>query len=168
MDGLWQGAEFWHWWAFAIALVAIEIVAPSTLLLWPAISAAVIGFALLVEPEIEMRHQILAFAVLAVITTVAWQVWLRRHPTRSDRPTLNRRARQYVGRRVSAVGDFVNGRGRVRVDDTEWTAEAEPGHEISAGASVEVESADGTVLKVRPVEARESEAPGSEAPGGEA
>ena len=40
--------EFWHWWAFGVLLIAIEVFAPSTLLIWPAVSAGVIGVLLLV------------------------------------------------------------------------------------------------------------------------
>ena len=153
LEGLLGDVEFWHWWAFAVAMIAIEVVAPSTFLLWPAISAAVIGFVLLLEPDIALGHQILSFAVLAVITSVAWQVWLQRHPMVSDRPNLNLRSQQYVGRRFTVVSDFVNGRGRVKVGDSQWSAEADADVEILTGQSVEVEAAEGTVLRVRPVDA---------------
>lgn len=153
LEGLLGDVEFWHWWAFAVAMIAIEIVAPSTFLLWPAISAAVIGLVLLIDPDIALRHQILAFAVLAVATSVAWQVWLKRHPMVSDRPNLNLRAQQYVGRRFTVTGDFVNGRGRIKVGDSQWSAEADADIEILTGQSVEVEAAEGIILRVRPVDA---------------
>ncbi len=152
LEGLLGDVEFWHWWAFAVAMIAIEVVAPSTFLLWPAISAAVIGLVLLIDPDIAVRHQILAFAVLAVATRVAWQVWLKRHPMVSDRPNLNLRAQQYVGRRFTVVSDFVNGRGRIKVGDSQWSAEADANLEILTGQSVEVEAAEGTILRVRPVD----------------
>ena len=153
LEGLLGDVEFWHWWAFAVAMIAIEVVAPSTFLLWPAISAAVIGFVLLIDPDIAVRHQILAFAVLTVATSVAWQVWLKRHPMVSDRPNLNLRTQQYVGRRFTVMGDFVNGRGRIKVGDSQWSAEADADIEILTGQSVEVEAAEGTILRVRPVDA---------------
>ena len=149
---LFGDVEFWHWWAFAVAMIAIEVVAPSTFLLWPAISAAVIGLVLLIDPDIAVRHQILAFAVLAVATSVAWQVWLKRHPMVSDHPNLNLRAQQYVGRRFTVTDDFVNGRGRIKVGDSQWSAEADADIEILTGQSVEVEAAEGTILRVRPVD----------------
>ena len=46
-------------------------------------------------------------------------------------------------------GPIVNGRGRIRVDDTYWRAE---GQDQPAGARVRVVAVDGVVLKVEGVE----------------
>ena len=85
---LWD-ASYWHWWAFAVALIGIEAIAPSTFLIWPAVSAVAVGFALAIDPEIDWRYQILAFALLSMISNLGWFFWLKRHPSKSDRPALN-------------------------------------------------------------------------------
>ena len=82
--------EFWHWWTFAIALIALEVFLTSTtLLLGPAAAAFIIGLILLIDPGFDWRYQMLLFAVLAVVSAISWQVWLRKHPTKTDHPMLN-------------------------------------------------------------------------------
>ena len=65
----------------------------------------------------------------------------------SDRPDLNVRGQQYVGRSVVVEQAIENGRGRVRVGDTLWSAE---GPDTPAGTSVTVTGTRGTVLVVKP------------------
>lgn len=145
--------EFWHWWAFAIALVAIEAFVASTLLLWPAISAVVIGVVVLVAPDFDWRYQMLLFAVLAVVSTVLWQRWLRMRPIKTDHPNLNTRGKSYVGRRITLSEPLTDGRGRVRMDDTWWQAVSDGGEAIETGSEVEVTGTDGATLIVRAAQA---------------
>lgn len=146
---LWD-IEFWHWWALAIFLVAIEVFVPSTLLIWPAASAAVVGVLLLAVPDLDWRHQVLIFAVLALVTTVIWfRYWLRRHPTETDHPTLNVRGRSLVGRRAHLDAASTDGRGRLRLDDTWWSYATEDGGDLAAGTTVEIIGHDGNLLTVR-------------------
>lgn len=146
---LWE-FEFWHWWAFGIALIVVEVFAISTtILLWPAISAFLIGLILLVDPGFDWRYQLLVFAVLSVASSIGWQMWLRKHPTQTDHPMLNTRGRSYVGRRVTLTEPLENGRGRVRIDDTWWQASAEDNQTLAVGVTVEVSDTDGATLIVR-------------------
>ncbi|MBO6781803.1 MAG: NfeD family protein [Alphaproteobacteria bacterium] len=147
---LWE-VEFWHWWALGVLLIGIEVFAASTLLLWPAISAFVLGGILLVDPNFDWRFQLLLFAVLAIGSSIGWQMWLRKHPTATDHPMLNTRGRSYVGRRVTLVEGLDNGRGRIRIDDTWWQAAVEDGATLKPGGVIEVADTDGATLIVRPV-----------------
>ncbi len=148
---LWN-VSYWHWWAIAVGLVLFEVFAPSTLLLWPAVSAGAVGLLVLFVPQLDWRFQVLIFAVLAVATSIVWQMWLRRHPTQSDHPKLNVRGQSYVGRRLRTEEALEQGRGRVRVDDTSWLAESEDGKTIAADRLVEVIGSDGATLNVREVD----------------
>ena len=157
---LWD-ITYWHWWALAVLLVAIEVLVPSTFLLWPGLSAMAVGAILLAFPDLDWRFQVLAFAVLAVATSVGWQLWLRKHPTETDQPLLNVRGLSYVGRRVRLDQDLAEDRGRIRLDDTSWNAMSEDGSTISAGETVVVTGHESATLKVRRVEpAGEGEADG--------
>ncbi len=144
---LWD-ITYWHWWALAVLLVAVEVLVPSTFLLWPGLSAVAVGGIVLVFPDLDWRLQLLAFAVLAVATSVGWQLWLRKHPTVTDQPLLNVRGQSYVGRRVRLDQDLADGRGRIRIDDTSWSAVSEDGSTIAAGETVEVTGADSATLEV--------------------
>lgn len=144
--------EPWHWWALGAVLLAVEISTPTTYLLWPGIAAALIGVVVAVTPDLDLRIQILAFAVLSVAATVAWKRFVpAEKPEDAAYGTLNQRSAQYVGRRVRALDDFAGGRGAVLVDDTRWSAETVDGSDPAKGATVEIVSAEGAVLKVRPV-----------------
>lgn len=147
---LWE-ISYWHWWAFAVLLIAIEILAPSTLLIWPAASAFLVGVAVAVDPALDWRIQVLAFAVLGVVSTYIWQRWWRNRPIVTDRPTLNLRGQSNIGRRLRLSEALEEGRGRVRLDDTWWLAESESGEALDPGTRVEIVAVESSVLKLRPV-----------------
>ena len=139
-----------NWKHTEIALVALEVfITSTTLLLGPAFAAFLIGVILLIDPGFDWRYQMLLFAVLAVVSAISWQVWLRKHPTKSDHPMLNTRGRSYIGRRLTLDESLENGRGRVRIDDTWWLASTEDSDTLAAGAEVEVADTDGATLIVR-------------------
>ncbi|TFG86238.1 MAG: NfeD family protein, partial [Hyphomicrobiales bacterium] len=101
------------------------------------------------------QWQVLLFAVLAVVSLVAWRDYQRRHPSPTDEPALNRRGEQYIGRVFTLDEAIVNGTGKIRVDDTTWKVS---GGDQPHGATVRVTGVAGTVLTVEP-------APGSKSPG---
>ena len=137
--------EFWHWWVLAAVLMAVEVFAPTTLFLWMGISAGAVGLLVLVANDIGWEIQILLFAIISVVSVVAWRQYARLHPASSDDPLLNRRAEQCVGRLFSLEEPIVNGRGRVKVDGVFWKIE---GDDLEAGNRVKVVGADGVILKV--------------------
>lgn len=139
--------EFWHWWVAALGFIVLEVFAPGTLFLWTGVAAGVVGLLLLVFPEISWQNQFVVFAAVSVVSVVAWRLYHRRHPTQTDRPTLNRRAEQYVGRVLDLDQGIVNGTGKVRVDDTTWKVQ---GADLPAGARVKVVAVEGTILMVEP------------------
>ncbi len=147
---LWM-LDFWHWWAIGIVLIAIETFAISTFLLWPGISALVLGFIVFFAQDMDWRFQVILFAIIAVITSVGWQVWLRKNPTKSDHPNLNVRGASFIGRRVTLAEPLANGRGRIEIGDGWWTVSSENGESLDAGVDVEVVDSDGGTLTIKPV-----------------
>ncbi len=142
-----ENPEFWHWWVLAIILVVIETIAPGTFFLWMGVAAGVVGVVLLALPDLAWEYQLLVFAVFAVASAVSWRLYQRRNPTKTDRPTLNRRGEQYVGRTFTLEEPVVNGQGKIIVDDTTWKIE---GDDLPIGAKVNVTGVEGTVLKIEP------------------
>lgn len=149
---LWM-LDFWHWWAIGIALISLEAFVVSTFLLWPGISALVMGFVVLVVPDMDWRLQLVLFAVMAVITSLGWQRWLRNNPTKSDRPNLNVRGTSFIGRRATLAESLANGRGRLEIGDGWWIVSSLNGDDIAAGVDVEVVDTDGGTLTIKPVSA---------------
>ncbi len=140
-----EGIEFWYWWVAAVVFVVIEILAPGFVFIWLGIAAAVVGLLLLALPAISWELQFLIFAVLSVAAVAGSRIYLRRNPTKSDHPNLNRRGEQYVTRVFTLKEAIVNGQGKIQVDDSTWKIE---GEDLPAGAKVRVIGVAGTRLKV--------------------
>lgn len=140
-----QSLSFWHWWIVAVVLLLIEVMAPSTLLLWPALSAALVGLLLLLMPNLDWHSQWLIFAVATVVSAMIGRAYLRNRPIKTDKPTLNRRGEQYLGRMLTLDTAIVNGVGRIRIDDTQWRIQ---GEDMPAGTRVRVNGVEGSTLLV--------------------
>jgi membrane protein implicated in regulation of membrane protease activity len=136
---------YWHWWALGSLFLIVELLAPGMFFLWLASAAFVTGTLLWGYPNLSLEVQFIAFAVLAVVSVLAMRRYLIGHPIVSDKPSLNRRTAQYVGRVYAVEQAIVNGEGRVRLDDTVWKVR---GKDCPVGTFVRVESADGVVLHV--------------------
>jgi len=148
MDALFQHVNHWTWWILAVALMVLEIFTPGTFFLFMGIAAAVVGFLVLLLP-LSWEWQILIYAVLSVLVTMGGRSYLKRRPVVTDRPTLNRRGAQYVGRTFTLEEPIVNGLGKIHVDDSTWKIE---GSDCAAGSRVKVMGVDGTILRVELVD----------------
>jgi membrane protein implicated in regulation of membrane protease activity len=89
--------------------------------------------------------QALLFAAAAVASVLIGRRLFPYTEQVSDRSSLNLRGNQYVGRTFTLEQPIVEGRGKLRVGDTLWSAE---GPDLAAGARVRVTSVKGTVLVV--------------------
>ena len=141
-DPFWP-LNHWHWWALAVALAAIEVMLPSTFLLWPAMAAVAVGFIALFLPGFGWAYQLMIYSVLAVVTTVLWLQWFKKHPIRTTHPLLNRRTARLVGREALVVEAIRGGIGVVRVDDTAWRARTESGATAEVGQRLHVTGFEG-------------------------
>jgi len=140
-----ESLNFWHWFILAVVLIVLEVFAPGTIFLWLGIAAAVVGVLLYFAPDLGWEYQLMVFAIFSIVSIAAWRVYLKRHPTRTDRPNLNRRGEQYVGRSFTLEHPIVNGLGKITVDDSTWKVR---GPDCEAGTHVKITGVDGTVLLV--------------------
>lgn len=135
------------WWLLALVLIAAEMLAPGYFLLWIGIAAGVMGLVTLVMPGLPAVAQAVLFGVLAIAACLVYWKYIRPiAEQRNDQPLLNKRGAQLIGRRFVLAEAIVNGRGKVKVGDSEWLAE---GPDLPAGSEVEVVAVDGASLKVR-------------------
>jgi membrane protein implicated in regulation of membrane protease activity len=135
----------WNWLILAVLLLALEIVSPGVHFLWFGLAAAVAGVIALAL-GISWQWQVLSFALLSVLVLFSVKRFVRPDVALSDLPDLNVRGQQYVGRSVVVEQAIENGRGKVRVGDTLWSAE---GPDAPIGARVTVTGTRGTVLVVK-------------------
>jgi membrane protein implicated in regulation of membrane protease activity len=136
---------FWHWWSLGAILLIVELLAPGMFFIWMGESAFVVGALLWFFPGMEPESQIMIFSALSVLSILVFRRFLKRHPIQSDRPLLNQRTGGYVGRVFMLEEPIINGRGKIRVDDSTWRVE---GEDCPAGARVRVTDAEGVILKV--------------------
>lgn len=141
-------AVFWHWWAFGALLLVVELLVPGMFFLWMAESACVTGMVLWLYPGLGWEAQLVWFSVLSVVSIAVARKLIVRHPIESDRPLLNQRAAQYVGRTFVLSHPIVNGAGKIRVDDSTWKI---AGADAPAGSRVRVVGAEGIILNVEPL-----------------
>jgi len=144
-----DGATYWHWWVIGVVFVILEVFSPAAFFLWMGVAAGFVGFLLLIVPGLAWEHQLMVFSVSSIASIAVWRGWLKRHPTETDQPRLNRRGEQYVDRMFTLDGPIVNGLGKIRVDDSTWKIS---GADCLAGTKIRVVGVDGVVLQVEPAD----------------
>jgi membrane protein implicated in regulation of membrane protease activity len=135
----------WLWVAAGIVLMALEMLAPGVYLLWIGLGALATGVLVLGAAIPSLDLQLTAFAGFALLAGIGGYFVYRRSPATSDRPDLNRRAEQLLGREFNLEEPIVNGIGRARIDDTVWRVH---GPDLAAGARVRVVGSAATTLTV--------------------
>lgn len=137
----------WFWLTAGVLLGAAEILAPGFFLIWLATAAIITGlFAWAVPVSIPIQAGL--FAVTSIVLVYAVRRWVRDNPIESSDPKLNDRGARMVGDIVIVAEAIQNGRGRVNVGDTVWSAH---GADAAAGTQVRVTGADGAILLVEPL-----------------
>lgn len=138
------------WWILGLVLLGLEVAAPGVYLLFFGIAALVIGTNVVFFPELSWQAQVIGFVVVSAVAVLLGHKWYGQRGERTDGPELNRRTQRLIGRTATLSEAIVGGRGRVSLDDGWWSVE---GPDYPAGTQVVVESADGSVLKVRLLDA---------------
>ena len=140
---------YWHWWLLAVVLFIIELVLPGTFFLWMGVSALIVGGLAALFPAMETAVELITFALLSVVTVVAWKTYQSKHPSKTGHPTLNQGGAQYIGRVIRLSHPIVNGFGKEKVGASFWTIR---GVDADAGVKVKIVAMDSTVLVVELVE----------------
>jgi membrane protein implicated in regulation of membrane protease activity len=137
----------WSWIILGGILLAVELIAPGTFILWLGVSAILVGLISFVI-DWNWQEQGVGFVILAVASLVMW--WRLIRPARrdedaSDQPFLNRGAQGFVGREFTLEKPIVDGAGTVRMGDTIWRV---TGPDCAAGSRVRIARAEGATLFV--------------------
>jgi membrane protein implicated in regulation of membrane protease activity len=137
------------WLIIAIILIGLEFLAPGIYFMWVGFAALVVSGVTFIFPDISWVIQILIFSGLAVVSVLVGRKYIMEKEQSSDDTTLNRRGAQYVGKKCEVVVAFKNGKGKIKVEDTLWTATGDK--DFKMGASVKIVSQDGTRFVVEAV-----------------
>ena len=136
---------FWHWLVVAAVFAVIEVAVPAMVCIWLAAAALCAAAIAWVAPGLAWEYQALIFAALAIASVALGRMGFARIRPRSNQPALNRRAETYIGRTFTLDRAIVDGRGRLKVDDTIWLVE---GPDLPVGTRVRVTGVDSTLLRV--------------------
>jgi len=140
--------DMFAWAAFALVLIAAEVLAPGAFMLWMGLAAGVVFLAVWLLPGIPLLAQVAGFVVLSFISIQVYRTWFRKREPDSDQPALNKRTAALVGRMVLLDRAIVNGRGRVQIADAYWDV---TGPDLPAGAEVRIIGGDAMSLQVQAV-----------------
>lgn len=135
---------YMFWLTAGIFLMVLEIVTPGIYFLWVGLGALVTGIISLIIPSLSGSALGVIFAILAIISALTGRkLMLKRQAV----PTgLNDRMGSYVGKVYPVFEQFVDGRGKIKIGDSVWQAEA--ASNLSVGDQAKVVGTNGTVLKV--------------------
>lgn len=145
LDQFLDQLNHWDWWILGLGLLVLEAFAPGAVFLWLGAAAGIVGGIVFVVPDLSWEYQVLAFAILSVVSVIAGRRYLHWRPLATDHPLLNRRGEQYVGRTASLERPMENGKGTIKLDDTTWSVS---GKDLPVGTVVKIVGLDGNVLQV--------------------
>ena len=145
MNDFFDHMQFWHWLILAVAFAGIEMLTPGFFFIWLGGAALVLGLIVLVIPSMSWEVQLILFALFSGLSVLGWYKFGRKLTIATDDVSLNRRGDSLVGRTGQLCEPIVNGRGRVKIDDSVWSAE---GDDAPDGAKVLVTGVRGAVLSV--------------------
>ncbi len=134
------------WMIIAVILIGLEFLAPGIYFMWVGFAALVVSGVTYLFPEIFWVIQALMFSALSVVSVLIGKKYLMEKDMQSDDTTLNRRGSQYVGRVCEVAVAFTNGKGKVKIEDTLWSAIGPK--DFKLGAKVKVVALEGTRVKV--------------------
>ncbi len=133
------------WFIASLVLMGLELVLPGVFLIWIGIGAAIVGLCLTVLPELSLALQLVILA-LAMLASVYLGVIVQRRRTSDPASGLNAGLHYYIGRQAEVDTDFSAGHGRVRIDDTWYTASSK--RQLRAGERVTVTDVIDGILQV--------------------
>jgi membrane protein implicated in regulation of membrane protease activity len=137
----------WSWMVAGLVLLALELVVPGGIFLWLGFSGIVTGIAAFI-PGLPWPLQFVIFGILALVSVAGWLRYTHNRPDATDKPFLNQRARQFIGREAVIEEPIKDGYGKIALDDSIWRIS---GPDLAAGQRVRVTGANGAVLQVEPV-----------------
>lgn len=138
----------WHWLILAVTLIILEIFISGFVLFWLGLAAAIVGIILAAFPGMNWETQLVIFSIFSVLSIILWFKYGKNRGAESDRPTLNKRGEQYVGRTFTLNEPIIDGIGKIKVDDSSWRI---AGDDAEIGEKVKVVGIESTTLKVEKI-----------------
>jgi hypothetical protein len=138
----------WFWWIAAGLLLFLELMLPGVYFIF--LAAAALAVALLdIFNDFGWQIELLLFAFFALAFVLIGRPFLyERRVLDSDRPNLNQRMYDYVGKTYVLDEPLTEGRGKLTIEDTIWEI---LGPDLPKGTHVKVTGVEGLRLRVEAV-----------------
>lgn len=144
---------YWHWLAIGFLLMALELILPGVFLLWIGLAAVIVGVVAGIFGLEVLAAQLAVFAVLVLSIVVGVRKYRDKIMGKpSDQPTLNDRTAALIGKEYVATEALINGRGRLKIGDSWWSAETTAAETLPAETRVKIIKAESGVLVVEKVQ----------------
>jgi len=140
-------ANGWLWAVAGLVLIGAEVLMPGVFLLWLGI-AGLATAAIAAALPISLEVQLALFTMTALLSCVIGWLFYRRSTRGRGHPTVNDPRARMIGSIGHVTEVIRDGRGKVRIGDSDWLAE---GPDLALGAAVRVKALSGTVVKVEAV-----------------
>ncbi|MGO3892404.1 MAG: NfeD family protein [Paenalcaligenes sp.] len=141
-------ASPWPWFIIGCLLMALEALIPGVFILWIGAAALVVGLFVSVWPEAPLGIQFVVLAVAIGLSLWAGLTLHRKRKLSAEQTALNSGLQSYVGRHATAITTFAHGQGRVRLDDSFYSALCSTA--ITEGDAVRIVGFEGATLLVEP------------------
>ncbi len=138
----------WYWLALGILFIALEMLVPSFIVVWPGLAAITIAILVAIFPNISGEWLVLIFAILSIGYIFVGRSLAMRLRKAEPQTTLNARAESLVGHQAKVVS-YDNGEGKVAIKGVQWPAVWENGEIATEGQSVVIAATSGVSLTVK-------------------
>jgi membrane protein implicated in regulation of membrane protease activity len=141
--------EWWHWAVLGVALMVVELILPTMVLVWFGLGALLVAGAHFLFPDLSLIAKLLIWIISSVGLVVLWFKVFRpaHHKTLIGRSSAE--AIGEVGLLVGNVGPFQKSQVRFQkplFGSDVWDCIAD--EEIKAGERVKVAAVEGSILKI--------------------
>ncbi|GJM00192.1 MAG: membrane protein [Methyloligella sp.] len=134
----------WSWLILGCILLGLEVLLPGTFMLWFGVAAIVTGVLSFLAP-IGLELQLIVFAIVSLISVLIGRKLYSSNEAASDQPLLHKRGAQLIGHSFKVTKAIENGKGKVKVGDSEWIVK---GEDAEVGTIIKVVALDGNTLIV--------------------
>ena len=141
----------WHWFILGLVLLIGEALGAAGFLLGAAVGSILTGLVVWIAPGViegglGWKAQFLIGAVFSIVCSLLYWSKFRASTQESERPELNQRSQQLIGRKLTLKQDL-DFDGRIQIGDTFWKAKCDVS--LKADDKVEVIAADVSTLMVK-------------------
>lgn len=134
----------WPWLVAGVVVLCTELLLPGMFLVWIGSALILVG-AYQFFFELTFSIALISSVTLSIILVFIASKYIYPSETSASAEVLNERISGYIGRTYVLDWPIVNGRGKLRIDDTMWQIR---GPDLPSGTEVRIHSFDGTQLHV--------------------